>query len=133
MERTDPARRLRFGAFDVDLHSGEVRRNGIRLRLQDQPFQVLELLLEHPGDVVTREELRRKLWPADTFVDFDNGLNSAIRKLRDVLGDSAENPRFVETLARRGYRFIRAVNGTEQPRVVEVKPSRGLRSQCCPN
>ena len=81
MERTAPARRLRFGAFEVDLHSGEVRKNGIRLRLQDQPFQVLELLLEHPGDVVTREELRRKLWPADTFVDFDNGPNSAIRKL----------------------------------------------------
>ena len=132
MERTAPARRLRFGAFDVDLHSGEVRRNGIRLRLQDQPFQVLELLLEHPGEVVTREELRRKLWPADTFVDFDNGLNSAIRKLRDVLGDSAENPRFVETLARRGYRFIAQVDNGEQHRVVERKPIRGLRSLIFP-
>jgi len=132
MGRTAPARRLRFGAFDVDLHSGEVRKNGIRLRLQDQPFQVLELLLEHPGDVVTREELRRKLWPADTFVDFDNGLNSAIRKLRDVLGDSAENPRFVETLARRGYRFVAQVDNGEQHRVVERKPTRGLRSLIFP-
>jgi len=132
MERTAPARRLRFGAFDVDLHSGEVRKNGIRLRLQDQPFQVLELLLEHPGDVVTREELRRKLWPADTFVDFDNGLNSAIKKLRDVLGDSAENPRFVETLARRGYRFVAQVDNGEQHRVIERKPTRGLRSLIFP-
>src|SRR5215469_2768574 len=132
MERTAPARRLRFGAFDVDLHSGEVRKHGIRLRLQDQPFQVLELLLEHPGDVVTREELRRKLWPADTFVDFDNGLNSAIKKLRDVLGDSAENPRFVETLARRGYRFVAQVDNGEQHRVIERKPTRGLRSLIFP-
>jgi TolB-like protein/DNA-binding winged helix-turn-helix (wHTH) protein/Flp pilus assembly protein TadD len=97
---------LRFGAFDVDLRSGEVHKHGIRLKLQDQPFQVLALLLEHSGDVVTREELRQKLWPADTFVDFDTGLNSAIKKLRDVLGDSADNPRFIETLPRRGYRFI---------------------------
>jgi DNA-binding winged helix-turn-helix (wHTH) protein len=86
MEATDPTRRTRFGAFDVDLRSGEMHKHGIRLKLQDQPFQVLSLLLEHEGDVVTREELRQKLWPGDTFVDFDNGLNSAIKKLRTVLG-----------------------------------------------
>jgi DNA-binding winged helix-turn-helix (wHTH) protein len=105
----DPAARTRgtrFGAFEVDLRSGEVHKHGVRLKLQDQPFRVLALLLEHSGDVVTREELRHKLWPADTFVDFDTGLNSAIKKLRDVLGDSAEEPRYIETLPRRGYRFI---------------------------
>jgi len=108
-----PARdpRTRFGPFEVDSRSGEVYKHGIRLKLQDQPFQVLALLLEHPGDVVTREDLRQKLWPADTFVDFDNGLNSAIKKLRDVLGDSADEPRYIETLPRRGYRFIAPVAG----------------------
>ncbi|OLB31270.1 MAG: hypothetical protein AUH13_08820 [Acidobacteria bacterium 13_2_20CM_58_27] len=89
-----PARnpRTRFGPFEEDSRSGEMYKHGIRLKLQDQPFQVLALLLERPGDVVTREDLRQKLWPADTFVDFDNGLNSAIKKLRDVLGDSADEP-----------------------------------------
>ncbi len=106
MEAAARTRRARFGAFEVDLRSGELHKHGIRLKLQDQPFQVLVLLLEHPGEVVTREELRQKLWPADTFVDFDTGLNSAIKKLRDVLGDSAEKPRYIETLPRRGYRFI---------------------------
>lgn len=114
-----PARNLRtrFGLFEVDLRSGELHKHGIRLKLQDQPFQVLALLLEHPGDVVTREDLRQKLWPADTFVDFDTGLNSAIKKLRDVLGDSADNPRFIETLPRRGYRFIAPVtnDGLRKP------------------
>jgi eukaryotic-like serine/threonine-protein kinase len=112
MESDTRTRRARFGAFDVDLRSGEVYKHGIRLKLQAQPFQVLALLLERAGDVVTREELRQKLWPADTFVDFDTGLNSAIKKLRDVLGDSAEEPRYIETLPRRGYRFIaRVENG----------------------
>jgi DNA-binding winged helix-turn-helix (wHTH) protein/tetratricopeptide (TPR) repeat protein len=106
MDSTARTRGTRFGAFEVDLRSGEVHKHGIRLKLQDQPFRVLALLLEHSGDVVTREELRQKLWPADTFVDFDTGLNSAIKKLRDVLGDSAEEPRYIETLPRRGYRFI---------------------------
>jgi DNA-binding winged helix-turn-helix (wHTH) protein/tetratricopeptide (TPR) repeat protein len=102
----------RFGAFEVDLRSGEVYKHGIRLKFQDQPFRVLALLLEHAGDVVTREELRQRLWPADTFVGFDTGLNSAVKKLRDVLGDSAEEPRYIETLPRRGYRFIgRVENG----------------------
>src|SRR5271154_7522380 len=101
MKATDRTRKMRFGAFEVDLRSGEVHKHGIRLKLQDQPFQVLALLLEHSGDVVTREELRQKLWPGDTFVDFDTGLNSAIKKLRDALSDSAEEPRYIETLPRR--------------------------------
>jgi cholera toxin transcriptional activator len=104
------ARRIfRFGVFEVDATSGELRKSGVRLRLQDQPFQVLLLLLERPDEVVTREDLRQKLWPADTFVDFDHSLNTIINKLREVLGDSASNPRFIETLAKRGYRFLPAV------------------------
>jgi len=87
--------------FELDLRAGELRRNGSKIRLQEQPFQILVTLLEHPGEVVTREELRSKLWPADTFVDFDHSLNAAIRRLRDALGDSADRPRFVETVARR--------------------------------
>ena len=109
MEAAARTRRTRFGAFEVDMRSGELYKHGIRLKLQDQPFQVLALLLEHPGGMVTRDELRQKLWPADTFVDFDTGLNSAIKRLRDVLGDSAEEPRYIETLPRRGYRFIAPV------------------------
>jgi eukaryotic-like serine/threonine-protein kinase len=112
MEPTVRTRKVRFGAFDVDLRLGQLHKHGIRLKLQDQPFQVLALLLERPGDLVTREEFRQKLWPADTFVDFDTGLNSAIKKLRDVLGDSAEKPRYIGTLPRRGYRFMaRVKNG----------------------
>jgi DNA-binding winged helix-turn-helix (wHTH) protein len=106
---------MRFGAFEVDLRSGELHKQGIRLKLQDQPFQVLTLLLERAGEVVTREELRQKLWPGDTFVDFDNGLNSAIKKLRDALCDSAEEPRYIETLPRRGYRFIAPVYSAPVP------------------
>jgi len=98
--------RLRFGVFELDLRAGELRKHGLRVRLQEQPFQVLATLLEHPGEVVTREELQKKLWPADTFVDFDHGLNKAINKIREALSDSAESPRFVETVARRGYRFL---------------------------
>jgi TolB-like protein/DNA-binding winged helix-turn-helix (wHTH) protein/Flp pilus assembly protein TadD len=109
VETTDRTRRTRFDAFEVDMRAGEVRKHGIRLKLHRQPFQVLSLLLEHPGDVVTREELRQKLWPGDTFVDFDTGLNSAVKKLRDALCDSAEEPRYIETLPRRGYRFIAPV------------------------
>jgi TolB-like protein/DNA-binding winged helix-turn-helix (wHTH) protein/Flp pilus assembly protein TadD len=101
--------RVRFGAFEVDLRAGELRKHGLRIRLQEQPFQVLALLLDHSGELVTREELQKKLWPADTFVDFDHGLNKAINKLREALGDSAESPRFVETVARRGYRFLAEV------------------------
>jgi TolB-like protein/DNA-binding winged helix-turn-helix (wHTH) protein/Flp pilus assembly protein TadD len=101
-----PTRRVRFGAFEADLRTGELRKYGVRIKLHHQPFQILSILLEHPGEVVTREELQRRLWPADTFVDFDNGLNSAVKKLREALNDSAESPRYVETLSRRGYRFI---------------------------
>jgi cholera toxin transcriptional activator len=103
------ARLYRFGIYEVDLRSGELRKNGAKLKLQEQPFQVLAMLLERPGEVLTREELRQRLWPADTFVDFDHSLNTAINKLRDTLADSAANPRFIETLAKRGYRFIAPV------------------------
>ena len=115
MKAAARTRRTRFGSFEVDLRSGEVYKHGIRLKLQDQPFQVLALLLEHPGEVVTREELQQQLWPAHTFVDFDTGLNSAIKKLRDVLADSADEPRYIETLPRRGYRFIAPVENGELP------------------
>jgi cholera toxin transcriptional activator len=103
------ARVARFGLFELDLSAGELRKSGVKLRLQGQPFQVLAVLLERAGDVVTREELQQKLWPSDTFVDFDHSLNTAINKVREALGDSASNPRYVETLARRGYRFIAPV------------------------
>src|ERR1700683_1918300 len=107
MPHASPAGRVvRFGVFEVDLAAGELRKSGRRIRLQEQPFQILALLLERPGEVVTREEVRQKLWPADTFVDFDHSLNTIINKIRDALGDSAANPRFVETLAKRGYRFL---------------------------
>src|ERR1043165_4523865 len=108
-----PANRRRmvihFGGCEVDLRAGELRRNGAKVKLQEQPLQILAMLLEHPGEIVTREELRARLWSADTFVDFDHGLNSAVKRLRDALGDSAEKPRFVETVGRRGYRFIAAL------------------------
>jgi eukaryotic-like serine/threonine-protein kinase len=99
---------LRFGTFEVDVRAGELRKQGVRVKLQKQPFQVFTVLLQRPGEVVTREELREQIWPEDTFVDFDNGLNTAINKLREALGDSADSPRFIETLPRRGYRFIAA-------------------------
>src|SRR5882724_1399939 len=102
---------FRFGTFEVDLRAGELRKNGVRLKLTGQPFQVLAILLERAGEVVTREELQKNLWP-DTFVEVEHNLNSAINKIREALGDSAESPRFVETLPRRGYRFIAAVSGT---------------------
>jgi cholera toxin transcriptional activator len=100
---------VRFGVFELDLSAGELRKNGSKLRLQEQPFQLLAFLLQRAGQVVTREELRQKLWPSDTFVDFDHSLNTAVNKVREALGDSATSPRYVETLARRGYRFIAPV------------------------
>ena len=106
---------VRFGVFELDLQAGQMRKHGLRVRLQEQPFQVLVMLLERHGEVVTREELQKKLWPADTFVDFDHGLNKAINKVRDALGDSAESPRFVETVSRRGYRFLAEVKVTGAP------------------
>jgi DNA-binding winged helix-turn-helix (wHTH) protein len=118
------ARLYRFGLYEADLRSGELRKNGAKLKLQEQPFQVLAMLLKRPGEVVTREELRQRLWPADTFVDFDHSLNTAINKLRDALGDQAANPRFIETLAKRGYRFIAPVQATcvQNGNSVEVAP-----------
>ena len=110
MSDDNSSRIVRFGVFEVDLRAGELRRGGQKMKLQEQPFQVLAALLERPGEVVTREELRGKLWPADTFVDFDHSLNAAIKRLRDALGESAERPIFVETVARRGYRFIAPVD-----------------------
>ena len=114
--------RVRFGDFDVDLRSGELRKRGIRIKLQVQPFQVLLALLERPGDLVRREELQKRIWPADTFVDFDQGLNNAVKRLREALADVAEKPRFIETLSKRGYRFIGLIqdggertNKTEAP------------------
>src|SRR5262245_59995505 len=98
-----------FGTFEADLRSGELRKDGIRVRLEGQPFQVLAALLERPGQLVTREELQKELWPGETFVDFEQGINAAVKRLRVALEDSAENPRFIETLPRRGYRFIARV------------------------
>src|ERR1051325_8642479 len=96
----------RFGSFEINLQSNELRKNGMRLRLSGQPFQVLAVLIEHAGEVVTREELHSRLWKADTFVDFDHGLNNAVARIREVLDDSSGTPRYVETIPRRGYRFI---------------------------
>ncbi len=120
MASSSETRLLRFGVFEADLAAGELRKNGARIRLQDQPFQVLATLLENPGRVVTRDELRQKIWPADTFVDFDHSLNTAVNKIREALGDSASSPRFVETLARRGYRFIAPI---ENPAAVAGTPN----------
>ena len=125
-------RGVKFGLFEADLRSGELTKQGKRIPLQEQPFQLLAMLLERPGELVTREEVRQKLWPR-TIVDFDHGLNKAISKIRDALGDSAENPRFVETVARRGYRFLadvreRARSATSTrgwgnpPRLIEARP-----------
>ena len=113
--------------FELDLRAGELRKQGVKIKLQEQPFQILAMLLEHPGEVVTREALRKKLWPADTFVDFDHGLNKAINKLREALGDSADSPRFVETVAKRGYRFMRDLQHTPgQIRSLLVLPLENL-------
>src|SRR5438105_3799512 len=102
---------MRFGAYDFEPYSGELRKEGMRVRLEGQPVAILRMLLERPGELVTREELQKQLWPADTFVDFEHSLNAAIKRLRAALSDSADHPRYVETLARRGYRFIAPVNG----------------------
>src|SRR5207248_7145147 len=124
----------RFGAFEVNLQSGELRKNGIRLRLSGQPFQVLALLIERAGEAVTREELQSKLWSVDTFVDFDHGLNNAVARIREVLDDSSETPRYVETLPRRGYRFIAPVTDTlpatlsPSPSKPKIRPAPGVTS-----
>src|SRR5215475_7394371 len=115
---------IHFGVFEVDPLTGELRKQGIKIKLRQQPFQILALLLENPGRVVTRDELQGKLWPSDTFVDFDRGLNRAVNQLRAVLGDSADTPRFIETLPKRGYRFIAPVSnsGTAGPEATILEP-----------
>lgn len=127
-----PSRRLRFEDFEVDLHSGELWERGNRLRLQEQPFQVLRLLLDRRGDVVSRDTLKQALWSADTFVDFDDGLNTAVKKIRDVLGDSAEKPRFVETIPKRGYRFVAQCHEVQPENPIspanELEPGHDLRN-----
>ncbi len=109
MTDPSPARRYRFGAFEADAATGELRRQGIRIKLNAQPFKVLLMLLERPGQLLTREEISRELWPDGTFVDYEHGVNSAVNRIREALGDTAGSPRFVETLARRGYRFVAPV------------------------
>ena len=116
-----PARTIRFDVFEVDLHAGQLRKHGLRIRLQEQPFAVLALMLERPGEAVTREEFRHSLWPSDTFVDFDHGLNNAINRLREALNDSADSPRFIETLPRRGYRLIASVENGALPGSASVQ------------
>src|SRR6188768_207397 len=123
MESTD-TRTVRFGSFELDVRLRELRTGSTRVRLQDQPFEILRLMLERPGEVITREELQQRLWPDGTFVDFEHSLNAAVKRLRAALGDSADNPRFVETLPRRGYRFIAPVSGPGvEPVSVPVQPS----------
>ena len=135
------SRLVRFGPFEVDLESGQLRKGGVKVRLQEQPFRVLSVLIERPGEVVTRDELRKRLWSDDTFVEFEQGLNTAVNRLRSALSDSANDPRWIETVPRRGYRF--AADGTgsrddpspaaaaqsQQPHVVCDGPSTGIEGQ----
>jgi DNA-binding winged helix-turn-helix (wHTH) protein len=123
------ARVLRFDPFEVDLHAGELRTRGVRLRLTGQPIRVLTILLESAGHLVTREEFRARLWSADTYVNFDHSLHNAIARIRDVLGDSAETPRFIETLPRRGYRFIAPVEDVQPAPPVLAEGSRNRPSK----
>ena len=115
------SRTVRFGAFEADLHSGEVRKSGSRIKIQDQPFKVLQILLEHPGVLVTREELQTRIWPNENFGDFDHAVNVAVGKLRTALGDCADDPSFIETVPRRGYRFVARLEGA----AVEALPAPG--------
>lgn len=117
--------RVRFGVFEADFRSGELRKHGLKIKVQEKPLQILSVLLEQPGEVVTRDELRQRLWPADTFVDFDHGLNSAINKLRDALGDSAAKPRYIETLSRRGYRFVGEVSSLDGTEITTAAQGNG--------
>ena len=126
MTGSRPATRYSFGAFELDSATGELRRNGLRVKLHTQPFQVLLMLLERPGEMLTREEICRELWPEGTFVDYEHGVNSAVNRLREALGDKARNPRFIETLARRGYRFLAPV---ERISVEEEEPRPAPRTE----
>src|SRR5215510_13080490 len=134
MKSVEP-RVVRFGPFELDPVTGELRKQGIRIRLQPKPLEILRALVENPGAVVTRDELRARLWPEDTFVDFESGVNTAVNRLRIALGDSAEHPRYIETMSRAGYRFIapltllnNAAAETPVPALLETpKPSRRIR------
>jgi len=119
-------RHVRFGSFEMDEIAGELRKDGVKIRLQEQPFQILQILLEHPGEVITREDLRKRVWPSDTFVDFDHGINNAIKRLREALGDTAETPRFIETVPRRGYRFVAKLETSREARSLAVLPLENL-------
>src|ERR1700726_1861273 len=128
MQATSPPTVIfHFGIFQLDLRAGELHKAGVKVKLQDQPFRVLALLVDHAGQVVTREELRQKVWPSNVYVDFDQGLNNAIKKLREALGDSADSPRLIETVARHGYRFISPV-GAAPARPAEPRSQFGLRT-----
>jgi DNA-binding winged helix-turn-helix (wHTH) protein len=124
MTEPKPLRRYRFGVFEADATTGELRRQGLRVKVNVQPFQVLLMLLERPGELLTREDISRELWPDGTFVDYEHGVNSAVNRIREALGDSARNPRFIETLARRGYRFVAPVQriGGEDEAVPALLP-----------
>jgi len=124
----DPPHVVRFGPFELDLVTGELLRSGLRLRLQEQPFQILALLVRRPGQLVTREHLRQALWPDGVFVDVEHGLNVGIAKLRHALGDTAETPRYIETLERRGYRFMAAVEASDARDIASPASSRAARS-----
>jgi len=130
MTDPQPAARYRFGVFEVDSTTGELRRKGVRVKVHSQPLQVLLMLLARPGEMLTREEICRKLWPEDTFVDYDHGVNSAVNRLREALGDKANNPRYVETLARRGYRFVAPVeqmsDGKSSAQAIEIDEEPGM-------
>jgi DNA-binding winged helix-turn-helix (wHTH) protein len=137
MPAAPTARLYRFGLFEADAALGELRRQGVRVKLNAQPFQVLCMLLDRPGDLLTREEISRELWPDGTFVDFDHGVNSAVNRIREALGDTASNPRFVETLARRGYRFVAPVERvapeqTSSPPTPEPAASQPSESSAAP-
>lgn len=133
IEKSSPIQRLRFGSFEATPSTGELRKHGVRLKLHNQPFQVLAMLLERPGELVTREEIQRKLWPSGTFVDFENGLNSAVNRLRDVLGDSADQPRFIETIPRQGYRFLPDVVSDQinnaHPAKIDHRPANNFQTE----
>ncbi len=129
MPEPSSAKRYRFGVFEADAATGELRRQGLRIKLHAQPFQVLTLLLARPGELLTREEISRELWPDGTFVDAEHGVNSAVNRIREALGDTARNPRYVETLARRGYRFVAPVEqlAPEAQAPPPPPPARGPR------
>src|ERR1017187_5478981 len=122
-DRTIPtSRTIRFGPFELDVRAAELRKHGIRIRLNEQPFRILFMLLNHPGEVVLRDEIRLALWPNDTVVEFDHSINAAIQRLRDALSDSADQPRYVETVARRGYRFVGTVEPEATPPPAAIAP-----------